>query len=441
MNISFDFAKTTGKIRAMHAVGQPPRLGISSDYMHYLKDANIPYSRLHDTGGPFGGGLYVDIPNIFRNFDADENNPESYDFAFTDLLLADLAKVNCEPIFRLGVTIENHQHIRAYNIYPPADFEKWARICEHIIRHYNEGWANGFSYGITYWEIWNEPDNGETNAVNMMWQGTAQQYYKLYETASKHLKKCFGDKIKVGGYASCGFYDVLKQPRKYGFDFEPTGTPNVRERYFMDFADGFFEHIKNTGSPIDFFSWHSYATVTQTEYMADYVEQLLEKWGYGGLETHLNEWNNASKVQLRGSSFAAANAAAMMIAMQHKKTHLLCYYDARIGQSVYGGLFNPLTYEPLCTYYSFKAFGELYALGNEVEADYKKGEGIYAVGATDGKTSAVLIANTGKSERLETNLSGMKVYLIDSEHAMTETDYDSADFALGENQTVFITNK
>ena len=153
------------------------------------------------------------------------------------------------------------------------------------------------------------------------------------------------------------------------------------------------------------------------------------------------EWNNASKVQLRGSSFAAANAAAMMIAMQHKKTHLLCYYDARIGQSVYGGLFNPLTYEPLCTYYSFKAFGELYALGNEVEADYTKGEGIYAAGATDGKTSAVLIANTGKSERLETNLSGMKVYLIDSEHAMTETDYDSADFVLGENQTVFITNK
>ena len=94
MNISFDFAKATGKIRAMHAVGQPPRIGISSDYMHYLKDANIPYSRLHDTGGPFGGGLYVDIPNIFRNFDADENDPESYDFAFTDLLLADLAKVN-----------------------------------------------------------------------------------------------------------------------------------------------------------------------------------------------------------------------------------------------------------------------------------------------------------------------------------------------------------
>ena len=53
MNISFDFAKTTGKIRAMHAVGQPPRLGISSDYMHYLKDANIPYSRLHDTESSF----------------------------------------------------------------------------------------------------------------------------------------------------------------------------------------------------------------------------------------------------------------------------------------------------------------------------------------------------------------------------------------------------
>ena len=119
MELKFDFDKITGKVRAMHAVGQPPRLGISSEYMHYLTDAHIPYSRLHDVAGAFGGNLYVDIPNIFRDFSADEDCPESYDFAFTDLLLADLAKAKCEPIFRLGVTIENYQHIRAYRIFPP----------------------------------------------------------------------------------------------------------------------------------------------------------------------------------------------------------------------------------------------------------------------------------------------------------------------------------
>ncbi len=49
-NIKVDFQKTVGKIKPMHGVGQPPFLGINYSYMHYLKDAHIPYARLHDVG-------------------------------------------------------------------------------------------------------------------------------------------------------------------------------------------------------------------------------------------------------------------------------------------------------------------------------------------------------------------------------------------------------
>ena len=117
---------------------------------HYLTEANIPYSRLHDTYGVFGGNLFVDIPNIFRDFDADETDPASYDFVFTDALLDKMMKHGVEPYFRLGVTIENAHTLKSYRVFPPKDYHKWARICEHIIRHYNEGWANGFRYGVTY---------------------------------------------------------------------------------------------------------------------------------------------------------------------------------------------------------------------------------------------------------------------------------------------------
>ena len=44
--------------------------------MQHLTNANIPYSRLHDVNGNFGGGRFVDIPNIFRNFDADVDDPD-----------------------------------------------------------------------------------------------------------------------------------------------------------------------------------------------------------------------------------------------------------------------------------------------------------------------------------------------------------------------------
>ncbi len=433
----FDFGAGAGKIRAMHAVGQPPKLGAHLEYFHFLTEANIPYSRLHDMGGAYGGCVYVDIPNVFRSFDADENDPENYDFAFTDHLLAGLAKANVKPIYRLGVTIENYHRIKMYRLAPPADFGKWARICEHVIRHYNEGWANGRHDGITYWEIWNEPDNGPDQMTNQMWYGTKEQYYELYAVTAKHLKACFGDTIKVGGFASCGFYGIFSDPAKYGFD-APARPFDARYQYFLDFAEGFLAYVKESGAPMDFFSWHSYGSVSDTEIYADYCDRLLNKYGFGGVETQLNEWNNCPKTNLRGSSFAAAQSAAMMIAMQYKKTDILCFYDARIGQSVYGGLFNPITYQPFCAYYGFKAFGELYRMGTQAVCEKPKQDGVYAVAAFDGNGKrGALFANTGADAEITANLDGMKLCRIDSEHMMTEWDADPLHFVLPANTVAF----
>ena len=183
MELNFNFEKIIGKIKPMHAVGQPPvelgNNGVEDDMFHYLTEANIPYSRLHDTGGCYASNVFVDIPNLFRDFDADENDPDSYDFAFTDELISKMVAAKVEPYFRLGVTIENAHMVKAYRVFPPKDSAKWARICEHVIRHYNEGWANGFHFGIKYWEIWNEPDNEESIELNNMFKGTAEEYYEL----------------------------------------------------------------------------------------------------------------------------------------------------------------------------------------------------------------------------------------------------------------------
>ena len=157
--IKVDTTKIVGKIKPMHGGGQPPLGGKNmTEYFHYVTEAGIPFSRLHDVGGPFGGGRFVDVPNLFRNFDADENDPANYDFTFTDHLLKALIEANIEPYYRLGITIENQAYIKPYHTFPPKNPEKWARVCEHIIRHYNEGWADGYKLNIKYWEIWNEAD-------------------------------------------------------------------------------------------------------------------------------------------------------------------------------------------------------------------------------------------------------------------------------------------
>ena len=103
-NIKIDVNKKVGKMKPMHAGGQPPVISTARDtYFHYLTEAGIPYSRLHDVGGAFGAGKYVDIQNIFRNPDADENDPANYDFTFTDLLLNQLIKANVVVKFYTSV--------------------------------------------------------------------------------------------------------------------------------------------------------------------------------------------------------------------------------------------------------------------------------------------------------------------------------------------------
>ncbi len=106
-SITLDNEKILGKIKPMHGVGQPPALGLDFSRIDYLAEASVPFSRLHDVGGPYGGGKYVDIPNLFRDFDADTSDPKAYDFAFTDILVTELVKRGVDPFFRLGVTIGN----------------------------------------------------------------------------------------------------------------------------------------------------------------------------------------------------------------------------------------------------------------------------------------------------------------------------------------------
>lgn len=446
INVRFD--QITGKIKPMHAVGQPPFKGgfASIDFspIQILKDAHIPYSRLHDVGGAFGSNRYVDIPNIFCDFEADENDPASYDFAFTDALLKGMSDYGVEPYFRLGVTIENQCIIKAYRIHPPKDYDKWARICEHIIRHYNEGWADGYHYGIKYWEIWNEPDNGATPQTNQMWTGTPQQYYELYDVTAKHLKKCFGDSIKVGGYAATCLRGIFGDPEFYNQKYnmcikEREGEDNnsPKRKYRLKFFFGFMDYIKKHNSPLDFFSWHSYNTADVTSVLADFVDKVLTEYGYGNVETHLNEWNNSHDIRLNTmSSYASAQVTATMCAMQNKKTSMLMYYDAKYAAvSAYAGFYDVNTLEPGCVYYAFKAFGELYEMGNQVKLDCNSDE-IYALAATGNNRRAVLITNTSDKDKvIRTNLDdSFEMFLIDFDHLMTKEETNPAEFTLGQNQ-------
>ena len=394
--VKIDFENEIGRIKPVHSVGQPPHLGVNNySKFFYLKEANIPYSRLHDVGWPFGSNLLVDIPNIFRDFDADVEDPNSYDFVFTDGLITALVENGVEPFYRLGVTIENFQHIKAYRIYPPKDFLKWAKICEHIIRHYTEGWANGFNYNIKYWEIWNEPEIHPEISRNLMWKGTKEQFYEFYSVAATHLKEKFPH-LKIGGYGSCGFYCLADD-----YVAESNNTSAV-ETYLIFFNE-FIEYIKEHNAPLDFFSWHTYDNIKNAKKYAEYARKRLDEAGYTETETTCNEWN--CMPDKRGTMLHAANVTAMVLMMQDSVLDSAMFYDARIGVSVYGGLFNPMTKEPLPTYYGFKFFGQLYRMSNQVNA-LTDNENVYVVSAKNDDEGGILIANIGAETEFKLDING-----------------------------------
>lgn len=412
--------KIIKKMKPMHGGGQPPIGGVSlTPYFHYMTEAGIPFSRLHDVGGPYGGNRFVDIPNIFRNFDADENDPQNYDFTFTDYIIKGIIDAGVEPYYRLGVTIENQAFIKAYHTHPPKDYHKWARICEHIIRHYTEGWADGHHYKIRYWEIWNEPEVQD----KMMWCGTDEEYYELYDVAAKHLKSCFPH-LKIGGYASCGFYAVAPQV-KVDPETNLPGTipPDEHEKKILHFFYGFFDYIKKHNSPIDFFSWHSYADVSRVAVMDEWLHNELEKLGYAGLETHLNEWNPFPFEY--GTAHHSAEVAAMMIALQHGHTDVCCIYDMRTDTAPWCPLFDIKTHKPIHAYYSLLAFNRLYGLGNQMASTCDNNR-LYTLAASDGNKTAILLANlTGASQSLEidgVDLTNAKVYELGTKGELVSVD-------------------
>ena len=368
------------------------------------KAARMPYSRNHDSnlsGSIYGGPFAHDISAIFPNFDADPTDPASYEFACTDEAILCTLEAGTKTFFRLGQTIE-HQ-IKKYHIYPPKDFQKWAVICEHIIRHYTEGWTDGFTHDMPYWEIWNEPDLDVGSENKRTWTGTPEEFYDLYEAAAKHLKSCFPH-LKIGGPALSG-----------------------KE----DWAEDFLREMQKREVPIDFFSWHVYCTTPEKVMTkAAKFRELMDTYGYAEAESILNEWNYVRgwredfvySVESIGNQKGAAFTMAVISEAQKSSIDMLMYYDTR--PSVFCGPFDYYTCRPRKPYYALYWYGMFYDMKAEIPALDQPQELYSLCGINEeGKLLAVVThyaeddETAPKQVQLDFGRGGdFEVYLVDKDH-------------------------
>lgn len=428
--LKFDLSKKYGSFKPMNAVNNGPiykrhATDQARSNLDTYTNARIPYARNHDASfcASYGSEHTVDITAIFPDFDADPYAPESYDFACTDEYIQITNLTGAETFYRLGQKIEHY--IKKFGTIPPKDFKKWAVICEHIIRHYNEGWANGFHFHLTYWEIWNEPDLDDDDAKNKRtWGGTKAQFFDLFEVTAKHLKGCFPD-LKIGGPAVA---------------------------YHIEWVEEFLEEMHRREVPMDFFSWHIYCTSPAPMMeRAKKVRALLDANGYEKTESILNEWNYVKDwtdrfiysieciVGMKGAAFTMA----CMMEAQKSSIDMLMYYDARPG--AFNGLFDFYTLRPLKGYYPFLWFSEFYGLS---EVRCQNSEPLYTLcGADeDGKVKAVVTYYTDdegvpdKTVKLDFGKEGeYEVYVLNEEKTNEKIGTSkSLEFVLKPNSCILV---
>ena len=220
--ISVDFSKKEGKIKALTGLNFGSVFSASGtqlDFAKALAETSLPVVRVSDTESPYGKNQYVDIHCLFPDFSADEQLPESYNFTETDKYLSKIKETGADIIFRLGESLD--PYTRKLFVKSPSDVSKWARVCEHIILHYNEGFADGYKWKIKNWEIWNLPE------ISDGWQGDEDEFFSLYAEVAAHLKERF-PKLKIGGYGSLGFSGLNRLNSEQIYKEAPT----YAERFF-----------------------------------------------------------------------------------------------------------------------------------------------------------------------------------------------------------------
>ena len=370
----------------------------------------LAHIRFHDAPIDNPSFGLVDISRIFPLFHADEEDERNYCFLQTDDYLRSIEHSDAEIDFRLGETIDHSGNYRRIGV--PADIEKWARICRHIIGHYKNGEMHGMHLNIKRISVWEEPNNPA------LLQGTVEQYAEMFCAVYRLIKKDFPD-IKIGGPAVTA-----------------SGAP---------FTDAFLSLCKAQGIVPDFISSTAYPmSMKELHQFVDPHLAVMEKHALHDTEFILVELHYGMRDWTRGA-YAEENGfygevsasfitAALIELMDMEKIEAAYYYSWATGiwsvQNLRKGG-NPL----LPVYYGLLFFQSLAkdCTRLSIEADASADVRALAGKTADGKVRLLVACHECEAQDFEIrcpDAKGASVKCITaefSESAATEGVYVSAE--------------
>ncbi len=426
-----DFTKVAGKVRhELHSSGFGPMIcSCPPSAIADIKEMNLLNARTHDWALINPGQRVCDYFHIFPLQHLDAKDPKNYVFAPTDYLLKlTREETGLGIFFRLGTSIEHSGEKVHFNSLIPTDFDKVAESFAGTIRHYNKGWADGFNWGIQYWEIWNEPDGHnnmwcEPNESENNDPARRKKFVRFFTTVLKRLKGEFPE-IKVGGPALC----------------------SMREDYFTDLLTA----CKEAGVAPDFISWHYYGDNPDVMITsADKARELCDSLGFNQCELILNEWHylGCSWKDLRDPSpeikkrvwsgpashngiDSACFTLSALAKFQTSKLGQAYYYGCRHdGSWGYKGADN----NKFKVWYALKIFGDIIRDTPVLcEPSFSEHLVVFPTKSADGKAQRLLVVDYrgGKSE-ISLDIAGAgavkSALLLDYTHNATPVEVDCQD--------------
>ena len=159
-DIVVDTTAVEGTINPLNGVQSGPRPLVrgDADLTSHFQAAGVDHVRLPQDTLPNN----LTLGGIFPDPRADPDDPSAYDFSRIDLFMQAIVDAGIEPLWEAmydigpsdGLTPGDHP--LQFGRYPrnPA---VWAAVIQHALKHFNDGWANGHQWNVTYVEFINEP--------------------------------------------------------------------------------------------------------------------------------------------------------------------------------------------------------------------------------------------------------------------------------------------
>lgn len=415
--VKVDFSIPIGRVKAMHGVCNGP-VSYGADISRLFREIGVPCVRFAETDTALSA-YAVDISRIFKDSSRDPRDPSAYDFSYTDKYIAAAHNVGAKVIFRLGESVDRMYSGKRTVL--PEDIDLFVEVCANVVRHYNDYWADGYAYGIEYFEIWNI--DSEQNFADV---------FEVYRRVASAIK-LIDPSLKVGG---CCF----------------DGAVAIRE---------FARYCQRKRAPIDFITFSAFVgdPLSAKETVKDFVP-VLHNCGFPDAEIIIGAWNYIDGEALgkfpldrilssgeacfceagrklfeeqrsvKGASFALA----FMISLgEVREVTRACYYDAQPYLSAWCGISDRFG-NPQKPFYAFKAYGEVYRAGREVyslceEADGYAHSGIYALAAEGEKALYVLISSYDgcgivdlRLDSIPENIYTADIYMLDGVKDMSLAD-------------------